>query len=125
MKEIEVIKHTKLSGNGVTFKAKFKENSGLAGGNGVSAEFCCNFAPKTIQNAVKMKSVKLYTLLALLLTAGGVTMQAQNESYFTYEDPNVRFSEGGPCLEVGSDESENHFFLASAFDFSYDWFAYE
>ena len=80
---------------------------------------------ETTQTAVKMKNVRLFTLLALLLTAGGVTMQAQNESYFTYEDPNFRFSEGGPCMEVGSNESEKHFFLASAFDFSYDWFTYE
>ena len=49
----------------------------------------------------------------------------QHESFVTYEDPICRFSEGGPCMEVGSNESENHFFLASAFDFSYDWFAYE
>ena len=72
-----------------------------------------------------MKKLRLYTLLALLLMAGGVNLKAQNDSYFTYEDPNFRFSEGGPCLEVGSNDSKNHFFLASAFDFSYDWFAYE
>ena len=72
-----------------------------------------------------MKATRLYTLFALLLMAGEVTMQAQTQSYFTYEDPNFRFSEGGPCLEVGNNDSENHFFLASAFDFSYDWFAYE
>lgn len=28
-------------------------------------------------------------------------------------------------MEVGSNNSGNHFFLASAFDFSHDWFAYE
>ena len=72
-----------------------------------------------------MKNIKFYTLLAFLLMAGGLNLKAQNDSYFTYEDPNFRFSEGGPCLEVGNNDSENHFFLASAFDFSYDWFAYE
>ncbi len=72
-----------------------------------------------------MKATRLFTLLALLLMAGGVNLKAQNESYFTYEDPNFRFSEGGPCLEVGNNDSENHFFLASAFDFSFDWFTYE
>ncbi len=72
-----------------------------------------------------MKATRFFTLLALLLMAGGLNLKAQNDSYFTYEDPNFRFSEGGPCLEVGSNESKNHFFLASAFDFSYDWFAYE
>ena len=72
-----------------------------------------------------MKNLKNYTLLALLLMAGEANLKAQTESYFTYEDPTCRFSEGGPCLEVGSNDSKNHFFLASAFDFSYDWFAYE
>ena len=72
-----------------------------------------------------MKATRLYTLLALLLMAGGVNLKAQNESYFTYEDPNFRFSEGGPCLEVGNDDSENHFFLASAFDYSGEWMGYE
>lgn len=52
-------------------------------------------------------------------------MQGQTESYFTYEDPNFRFSEGGPCLEVGNNDSENHFFLASAFDYSGEWMGYE
>lgn len=72
-----------------------------------------------------MQTTRLFTLLALLVMAGGVNLKAQNESYFTYEDPNFRFSEGGPCLEVGNNDSENHFFLASAFDFSFDWFTYE
>lgn len=72
-----------------------------------------------------MNKLRLYILLALLLMAGGVTMHGQTESYFTYKDPNFRFSEGGPCLEVGNNDSENHFFLASAFDFSFDWFTYE
>jgi hypothetical protein len=72
-----------------------------------------------------MNKLRLYILLALLLMAGGVTMQGQTESYFTYEDPNFRFSEGGPCLEVGSDDSKNHFFLASAFDYSGEWMGYE
>jgi hypothetical protein len=51
-----------------------------------------------------MKNIRLYALLALLLMAGGVNLKAQNDSYFTYEDPNIRFSEGGPCLEVGSND---------------------
>ena len=73
-----------------------------------------------------MKNLKICTLLALMLAvAGRVTMQGQTESYFTYEDPNFRFSEGGPCLEVGSDDSKNHFFLASAFDYSGEWMGYE
>ena len=72
-----------------------------------------------------MKATRLYTLLALLVMAGGVNLKAQNESYFTYEDPNFRFSEGGSCLEVGSDDSKNHFFLASAFDYSGEWMGYE
>lgn len=72
-----------------------------------------------------MNNIRLYTLLTLLLIAGGMNLKAQTESYFTYEDPTCRFSEGGPCLEVGSNDSESHFFLASAFDFSYDWLAYE
>ena len=72
-----------------------------------------------------MKYLKIYALLALLLMAGGVNLKAQNESYFTYEDPNFRFSEGGPCLEVGNNDSKNHFFLASAFDYSGEWMGYE
>ena len=49
----------------------------------------------------------------------------QPDLFFTYEDPSCNFTEGGPCLEVGSNNGKNHFFLVSAFDFSYDWFAYE
>ena len=49
----------------------------------------------------------------------------QPDMFFTYEDPISSYSEGGPCLEVGSKDSENHFFLVSAFDFSFDWLAYE
>jgi hypothetical protein len=72
-----------------------------------------------------MKMTRLYALFALLLIVGGANLKAQTESYFTYEDPTCRFSEGGPCLEVGSNNSENHFFLVSAFDFSFEWFTYE
>ena len=64
-------------------------------------------------------------LLIALLWGQVFCFSQQAESYFTYEDPNFRFSEGGPCLEVGNNDSENHFFFASAFDFSFDWFAYE
>ena len=49
----------------------------------------------------------------------------QYESFFTYEEPVSRYNEGGPCLEVGSDDSKNHFFLASAFDYSGEWMGYE
>ncbi len=65
------------------------------------------------------------SLLIALLWVQVFCFSQQAESYFTYEDPNFRFSEGGPCLEVGNNDSESHFFLASAFDFSFDWFAYE
>ncbi len=51
-----------------------------------------------------MEATRIFTLLAVLLMAGGVNLKAQNDSYFTYEDPNIRFSEGGPCLEVGSND---------------------
>ena len=72
-----------------------------------------------------MKTTRIYTLFALLLMAGGVNLKAQNDFYFTYETANSRFTEGGPCLEVGSKDTKEHFFLASAFDFSYEWIAYE
>ncbi len=52
----------------------------------------------------EMEATRIFTLLAVLLMAGGVNLKAQNDSYFTYEDPNIRFSEGGPCLEVGSND---------------------
>ena len=72
-----------------------------------------------------MKATRIYILLALLLMAGEANLKAQTESYFTYEDPTCRFSEGGPCLEVGSNDSENHFFLISVFDYSSEWMGYE
>ena len=52
-----------------------------------------------------MKATRFYTLLALLVMAGRVNLKAQNDFYFTYETANSRFTEGGPCLEVSS---ENH-----------------
>ena len=64
-------------------------------------------------------------LLMALLWVQVFCFSQRADFYFTYEDPNFRFCEGGPCLEVGNKDSENHFFLASAFDFSYDWFTYE
>lgn len=64
-------------------------------------------------------------LLIVFLLGQVFCFGQQQESLFTYEDPNSMFSEGGTCLEVGSIGSEDHFFLVSAFDFSYDWFAYE
>ena len=67
---------------------------------------------------------RMVLLIALLLGQVFCFCQ-QSELYFIYENPIYMFSEGGPCLEVGNNDSENHFFLASAFDFSYDWFAYE
>ena len=72
-----------------------------------------------------MKAFRLYPLLALLLMAGRVNLKAQNDFYFTYETANSRFTEGGPCLEVSSENTKEHFFLVSAFDFSYEWIAYE
>ena len=64
-----------------------------------------------------MKATRLFTLLALLLMAGRVNLKAQNDFYFTYETANSRFTEGGPCLEVSSENVKEHFFLVSAFDF--------
>lgn len=49
----------------------------------------------------------------------------QSDLFFTYEDSISRYSEGGPCLEVGSNGSESHFFLTSAFDYSSEWMGYE
>ena len=49
----------------------------------------------------------------------------QPDLFFTYEDPACRFSKGGPCVEVGSNNSENHFFLTSVFDYSSEWMGYE
>lgn len=72
-----------------------------------------------------MKTIRIYTLFALWLMAGVANLKAQTESYFTYEDPACRFSEGGPCVEVGSNNSENHFFLTSVFDYSSEWMGYE
>ena len=72
-----------------------------------------------------MKATRITALVALMVMAGGVNLKAQNDFYFTYETANSRFMEGGPCLEVSSENTKEHFFLVSAFDFSYEWIAYE
>ena len=64
-----------------------------------------------------------FILAILFVQAFGFAQQY--ESFFTYEDPISKYSEGGSCLEVGSNGSESHFFLTSAFDYSSEWMGYE
>ena len=72
-----------------------------------------------------MKTKMKTLMLCCLMVWAAMSYAQQQESYFTYEDPISRYAEGGPCLEVGLNNGESHFFLVSAFDFSFEWFTYE
>ena len=72
-----------------------------------------------------MKTKMKTLMLCCLMVWAAMSYAQQQESYFTYEDPISRYSEGGPCLEVDPNNGESHLFLVSAFDFSFEWFTYE